>query len=234
MDVHGFVAGAADKGFIQFMCLHEFKEVPNGDFLPTDGFDMNVKAYWKGSTMVSRHDNERMVQPFVHHILVEATKLAESETSKRSFAAVAEPIIMGNAENQVADEAVFEQINSIDNTTSNVVCISEGKCLRVLLELKGTHVFPYMFAAKAAEAAFSQLLQEVALAWHSKLWQGDLLCGLATLDCWYLFKVKSSSVNGKLQLELQANSCYKQKFDESNYIENAKKLAHFLKDILIM
>lgn len=233
MDVHGFVAGAADRKFTDFMDLLDFKELKNTDILPSEDFTENMKAYWKGSTLVSRHDNERMVQPFLHHILIEATKMAQREASNRSFAAVAEPIIMGNAENRVADEAVFEQINSDVKVTSTIECISEGNCLRVLLELKGTHVFPYNITAKAAEAACSQLLQEVALARHSKMWQSDLLCGIATLDCWYLFEVKSSHVDGKFQLEL--HSCYKQRLDGNgnSYIESANKLAHFLKEFLI-
>lgn len=234
MDVCGFITGAAYSKFANFMQMLAFKMVPNACVPPSEEYAKFVKAFWRGSTFVSRHDDERMVQPFVHLVLVQAAMMAENEASKRSFVAVAEPTVMKNAENRLADEAVFEQTDSDVKMASTVECISEGKCLRVLLELKGTHVFPYKFTAKAAEPAFSQLFQEVALAWHSQMWQGELLCGLATLDFWYLLKVRSSSVNGKLRLKLQDDFCYKVGFHKRGFIESANDLAQFLKNILIL
>lgn len=150
-----------------------------------------VEANWKASVRYGRHDNERQLQPVVHSMLYCAAQAAQNRS--REYFVVSEPSVYQSRADRVSDEAVME-------------AISEGDVIRILLEVKGSHVFPRCFY-QAGQQVFSQLIQQVALALKSNLWKKEILSGIVTRDEWLMFRIVDKSLdNGRMQLHIQEST----------------------------
>jgi hypothetical protein len=141
--------------------------------------------FFKSTCLFKRHNDEGIIRPFVHWILHAAAASMKSEI----YHVVSEPCVFPANEDWLSDLAVME-----------TQCIMQHHVMKVLVETKGTGVFPRNLQNvkighknyKASED-ISQLFQQVALAYASGLWQNSLLCGLVTSDEWHFFVVESTS-----------------------------------------
>ena len=153
-----------------------------------------IQKEWAGSEWLPRHDNERQVQPIIHAMLHCAVDAAvRSSVPGTDYIVVSEPAVVKDLEGRVSDEAVLQTI-------------AQNGLIRILLEVKGTNVFPYKFSS--GQRVFSQLVQQVALALKSKLWERKLMCGISTRGKWYLFRIiDKTGADGRMQLLIEQNNC---------------------------
>lgn len=168
-------------------------EILSGDLLKS------IKMNWAASDWQHRNDDERKVQPVIHEILTCAAEAAETIASRnRSYLVVSEPsVVTGKqSDKQLSDESVVE-------IGSSGVAVAEEGVMRILVEIKGTGVFPYFFhRSDRCDAVFSQIIQEAALSLKSGLWRKELLCGIASRGKWFTFKVLDQTTDGIMQLRI--------------------------------
>lgn len=140
-----------------------------------------------------RWNDEKVVQPLIHSALTTAAILAEQK-SGRNFSVVSEPSINAFTEDRLADEAVLE-------------CVSNEDLMKILVEVKGRATFPLELDAKGLllfESAFSQLMQQTAMALLSKYWMNEVIVALATSEMWYFFTVvdRTEDTNADIQFSI--------------------------------
>ena len=172
-----------------------------------------VQRFWKASELEPRHDNERQLQPVIHLMLDCAAQAAQNASPDKLYYVCSEPAIMKGREDRLSDEALVE-------------VISEGDRMRVLLEVKGTNVFPTNFH-QSGEKAFSQLIQQVALSLESKLWKEDIMCGVVIRNTWYLFKIKEKTVGDKIVLDV-VESAFSRLQEPSKNMDSVQRCLHYL------
>ena len=100
-------------------------------------------------------------------------------------------------------------------TSTNFLGISWDFEMKILVEVKGKKSFPYSLQPLESQSrfdrAFSQLIQEAALALLCRYWREELLIGLATLYRWYLFKIIDTSTSEDKDVKIMitiSNSWY--------------------------
>ena len=147
-----------------------------------------LDRFWRASKRQPCHNDERQVQPVIHLMLECVAMAAERDTQSKTYLVLSEPAISKGRDDRLSDEALIE-------------VISEGDVMHISLEIKGTNVFPTEFS-QSGEKAFSQLIQEVALALQSKLWKENIMCGVVTRNVWYLFKIKEKTVGDEIMLDI--------------------------------
>ena len=166
-----------------------------------------VEQFWKASELQPRHNNERQLQPVIHMMLECAAQAAQDTSQDKLYCVCLEPAIMKGREDQLSDEAL-------------VKVISEGDLMRILLEVKGTNVFPTNFH-QSGKKAFSQLIQQIALSLKLKLWKEDIMCGVVTRNTWYLFKIKEKTVGDKIVLDV-VESAFSRLQDPSKNMDSVR------------
>lgn len=155
-----------------------------------------IQRDWEAAISHPRHNDEGLVRPIVHSMLQCAVIMADNTTPHKSgrrhqYLVLAEPIIDRYTDNRLSDEAIVEYV-------------MDGEFIRLLLEVKGSSALCENFLSKTKHRRqpFCQLIQEVAMAYRSKMWKEELLCGIATRDVWFLFRIKDMSNNGTLKLRI--------------------------------
>ena len=182
-----------------------------------------LEMNWLASKWLARKDNEKMVQPVIHMILTCATHEAEMKVQGRRYIVVADPPVVKDSEDRLSDESVVE-------TTEGI--IAEDGLMRILVEIKGTEVFPYSFPKSDQSCAvFCQVIQEAALALHSGLWRRELLCAIATRDKWFTFRILDKSTDGQMQLHIEESTSIVLSHPEYRKV-SIKTCVHFLAQYL--
>lgn len=106
---------------------------------------------WFPSKWQVRKDNERMVQPVISVILTCAVNAAEIISQNRRYTVVADPSVVKNSEDRLSDESIIEISGE---------AIAENGLMCILVEIKGSAVFPYSFPESDRSCAvFCQVIQ---------------------------------------------------------------------------
>ena len=113
-----------------------------------------------------RHNNECVLIPFVHLVLDAAANSMPGCT----YDVILELLVDPGSKDIASHMATFE-----------TELIVQGDVLRVLLEIKGTVMYPYVLEGERARSCFLQLFQQVGWSHASGLWHKYLLCGLVTM-----------------------------------------------------
>ena len=137
-----------------------------------------------------------------------------------------EPIVFKDHQ-RFADEAVYEE-----ESNGVGIGISDKDRMRILVEVKSRKSFPDSFEYLGRfDRAFSQLIQEAALALVSCKWNTELLIAMATVDFWYLFQLIDESESDDDCVRLAINDSwfhgvYMPYFDSKDYsLANVQQIA---------
>ena len=78
----------------------------------------------------------------------------------------------------------------------------------MLLAVKGTDGYPHALRGPQAADCFSQMMQQVALAFKSGKWKERIMCGLVTVTEWNLFVIKPICISSS-QTFFRISECYR-------------------------
>lgn len=191
LDVCHLLCLDREMSFTEYASMLTWKSVPldADDVAPCSGQRL-IQKEWRSATFHPRNDEEGMVRPIIHSMLVSAAFSAEEATGgQREFLVTAEPSVVDGREDRLSDEAIIE-------------VVSERGFFRILLEVKKSAEVSRGFSVDH-ELPFCHMLQQVGLALASGKWQKSILCGLATRKEWFLFKVVDMpTTNGCMVLNI--------------------------------
>ena len=157
-----------------------------------------------------RHNDERVLIPFIHLVLFAAAKSMPG----RKYDVIATPLVVSGSDDTTSHMAMFE-----------TVMIMQGNVLRVLLEVKGTGTYPYGLEGERAKRCLAQLFQQVALSHASGLWENSLLCGLVTSMEWNFFQVQ---IRSSWPFQMFVTKFHTHKVDKDRPVESVKDLVAFI------
>jgi hypothetical protein len=152
---------------------------------------------------MARPDEERLMQPFIHNVLlVTAWSLNRMIGSTRRFLVATEPAVVPHKKDYLANEALYEDIT----VSTEAKTTSKKHLMRVLLKVKGENDYPYELSRNSCsdkgDKCMSQVLQQVGLAYNNDYWTEGMLCGLVSVRSWLLFKMAACEVRSQVFLKI--------------------------------
>ena len=162
-----------------------------------NSFFLNLIKYHYGTFLqFRRRDDEHVLMPFIVSVL--------SSAAYPDFIVVPAPIVCPPLSEMLSDVAILAVQDHLE--------------YRVLLEVKGSLVYPCDLGGERASRNVAQLFQQVAMAFVSGLWTKPLLCGLVTSHEWNFFLVDCVCMRQPILLRIKEFHAFRvdeQRLDES-------------------